>query len=186
MKQPEAIVVLGMHRSGTSVIARLLNLAGVNLGRELFQAQVGVNEKGFWENNAVVDINDDILLSAGSSWDDWFALPDKPGSEESYNYFLAQASHFIHSEFGKSSLWGIKDPRLCRLLPFWKEVIIPVVSTLVFVLPVRHPAEVVDSLVRRDGFSQDKALLLWLRHVLAAERGTRNVPRIFCLFDDIL
>ena len=66
-----AILVLGMHRSGTSAVTRVINLLGADLPSNLMPAVAGANEPGFWESMDVYRLNDEILASVGSSWDDW-------------------------------------------------------------------------------------------------------------------
>ena len=65
-----AILVTGMHRSGTSAVTRVLGLLGCTLPRVVTDSAPD-NERGFWENPAIRDLNDRILASAGSAWDDW-------------------------------------------------------------------------------------------------------------------
>src|SRR5262245_37750610 len=72
----QALLVLGMHRSGTSAITRIFNLLGADLPKNLMSSGPG-NELGHWESNDLVIIHDDLLTSAGSKWDDWRAFnPD--------------------------------------------------------------------------------------------------------------
>ena len=66
--EKKLILVLGMHRSGTSALTRMLNLLGVDLGGKLLEAQAGVREQGVWEPYAVVEINEDLLSRLGSCW----------------------------------------------------------------------------------------------------------------------
>src|SRR4051794_4592372 len=70
-----AILVLGMHRSGTSAIARMLNLCGADLGRDLLPAKAD-NERGFWENKAILALNEKLLENLNLRWHDLVALPD--------------------------------------------------------------------------------------------------------------
>ena len=65
-----AILVAGMHRSGTSAVCRVLSILGCTLPKTL-SGSAPDNERGFWESLAVKDLNDRILASAGSAWDDW-------------------------------------------------------------------------------------------------------------------
>ena len=65
-----AILVAGMHRSGTSAVSRILNLLGCALPKTLSSAGPD-NPSGFRESMAIKDLNDAILASAGSAWDDW-------------------------------------------------------------------------------------------------------------------
>src|SRR5215469_9555194 len=69
-----AVFVLGMHRSGTSAVTRVLNLLGVELGTGLMAASPD-NERGYWEHLGIVQEHDQLLEALGSSWDDVRALP---------------------------------------------------------------------------------------------------------------
>lgn len=182
----KAIIVLGMHRSGTSAITGVLNQLGVPLGKNLFPAQKGVNDKGFWENGTIVELDDELLLSVGSCWDDWLELEegwDKSASALRCKTKIAKA---IRKDFSKTPLWAVKDPRMCRLLPLWKDVLAEANTDPFYLLMVRHPSQVVKSLVKRDGFSMEKSILLWLGHNLDAERLTRSDQRMVIFFDQLL
>jgi hypothetical protein len=122
-------------------------------------------------------------VSAGSGWDDW--LPTSPtfyGSELENN-FLKEATFVLAREFGEEPLILIKDPRICRILPFWKKLFGAIDYDLKIVIPVRSPAEVALSLRNRDGFPLHKGLLLWLRHVLDAEADSRDTIRAIVPWD---
>ena len=69
-QRPTAILILGMHRSGTSALTRVLNLCGVDLGTRLIPPAAGNNENGFWEHVDAVDMHERLLLQLGRSWSD--------------------------------------------------------------------------------------------------------------------
>jgi hypothetical protein len=75
---------------------------------------------------------------------------------------------FLEDEFGRKPLWGVKDPRLCRLLPLWLDVLEELGAEPLFVVVVRNPLEVARSLEERDRFSASKCLLLYMAEMLAA------------------
>jgi hypothetical protein len=180
-----AVVVLGMHRSGTSALTRVLNLLGCDLPRTLMGAGTG-NEAGHWESQAICDLNDRILESAGSAWHDWQVFNPNwlksPRADEFYDEALA----VLASEFGKSRLFVLKDPRICRLAEFWFKVLEAFDAAPLVVLPIRNPLEVAASLAKRDGFDPSIGQLLWLRHALEAERATRGWPRVFVSYDGLM
>jgi hypothetical protein len=80
----------------------------------------------------------------------------------------------------------LKDPRICRLIPFWLSILDDFGAEPHAIIPIRHPLEVAASLKKRDGFVKAKSLLLWLQHFLLAERDTRHLPRSFVLYDNLL
>lgn len=180
-----AVFVLGMHRSGTSAVTRVLNLLGVELGQGLMAASPD-NERGYWEHLAIVQEHDQLLEALGSSWDDVRALP----ADWMKSPVAVGAAHrlraIVEREFNAAPLWGLKDPRLCRLLPLWLPLLRSMRITPHFVLVLRHPAEVAASLAKRDRKSRAAAALLWLRHMLEAERATRGLPRTIVNFADLI
>jgi hypothetical protein len=83
-------------------------------------------------------------------------------------------------------LFVVKDPRICRFWPFWREVLDEFGAKPAVVIPVRNPLEVMASLRRRDGFIHAKSCLLWLRHVLDAEKATRGLQRAVVTYGALL
>ena len=115
-----AIVVLGMHRSGTSALARVVNLLGAALPSALLPPAPG-NEKGHWEPAKVAALHDEILASVGSQWhaptgpaEIWFLSPQA-------NAYVARIKEAILSEYGEAPLFVVKDPRLSLLFPLWSR-----------------------------------------------------------------
>ena len=92
----------------------------------------------------------------------------------------------LRTEFGDAELFVLKDPRLSRLLPLWLPALERVGAAPSAVIALRHPAAVARSLAVRNGLSLETSLLLWLRHVLDAERLTRSMPRDFASYDALL
>lgn len=181
----QALLVLGMHRSGTSALTRVFSLLGANLPKNILGANP-TNEAGHWESADLMTIHDELLASAGSQWDDWRAFnPDwiQSGVAEGYRQKLLGA---LHNDFNGSPLFVLKDPRICRFVPFWLEVLERFSAEAHIVISVRNPLEVAASLKRRDNFPPAKTYLLWLRHVLDAERATRHLPRAVVTFNDLL
>ena len=180
-----AVVVLGMHRSGTSALTRVLNLLGVELGASLMAAAAG-NETGFWEHQGVVDIHATLLHDLGMTWDDPRRLPDEYLATEAVRVARTALIDMLRDEFGEQPLWGVKDPRMCRFLPLWGEVFDSLDVTPGYVLLLRHPLEIVRSLQQRDHMTQSRGLLLWLRHMLEAEAASRGAPRVFLRYGDLM
>jgi len=170
------VMVLGMHRSGTSSAAGTLVRLGAAAPRHLIAPNPG-NERGFWESGVIMDLNDAILAAGGSDWRDWrkFNL-DAIGCEEG-DALRARAKASLAEEFGDAGLAVMKDPRMCRLMPFWRPAFDEAKWSVRAVLPIRSPLEVACSLKRRDGLRLAYGCLLWLRHVLDAEAETRGMAR---------
>ena len=179
------VVIAGMHRSGTSALTRVLNLLGCGLAKEVLGGDP-TNETGHWEPRKIILFNDELLESAGSAWDDWTACsPDwftSPIAEE----FQEKAVRIFADEYGTQRLTVMKDPRLARLLPFWLSSLQASGVDPVVMVPIRNPMEVAQSLNVRNGMDNFYNQLLWLRHVLDAEAGSRGVTRHFSTYDQLL
>lgn len=178
------VFVLGMHRSGTSALTGLLQLLGVDLGSDMMAPRVD-NEKGFFENNQVVKLNERILTALGSDWDDLRPLPVGWWEREDIRVFEDEIAGVLAGEFGEAGLFAIKDPRLCRLMPLWTGVLDRLGLPFACIIMVRNPLEVSLSLEKRDGFSRNKSVLLWAQHMLGAEHHSRDHPRVFIEFAQV-
>lgn len=179
-----AILIVGMHRSGTSMTTRVLNILGCDIAASLLEADQ-FNQRGYWESPDIAALNDEILSSAGMSWDDWghfcpdwYASPKKP-------LFEVKALELLQDLFAGKHFFLMKDPRFCLLLPFWLEVLEKSGVSPRIVLPWRDPVEVAASLLRRNGMNPSIAQVLWLRHVLEAEHASRGLPRAFLRYGDL-
>ena len=183
--RPVAILVLGMHRSGTSSIAGSLMRLGGDAPVHLLPAQPD-NERGFWESSVISALNDEILAAGGSDWQDWRSFDLNRIDRGVATTLRARARSVLLAEFGEARLPIIKDPRMCRLMPFWSSVFQDLEWSLRAVLPLRSPLEVALSLNRRDGIALSCASLIWLRHVLEAEVESREMPRAVLNWHDFL
>jgi hypothetical protein len=157
---------------------------GAAAPNHLMNATVG-NERGYFESVPFMHFHDALLTSAGSCWHDWRQL-DTHWLASNQESLKADAKRLLEEEFGDAPLFVLKDPRMCRFIPFWLSVLGDVDISPRAVIPFRPPLEVIQSLRARDGFSTEKGALLWLRYVLVAERETRTVPRSFVAMDELL
>jgi len=180
-----AILVLGMHRSGTSALTRIIGHLGATLPLNPMP-ETADNPGGYWESRSIARFNNRLLESAGTRWNDdaplpaaWFADPARAADRE-------EGGALVDAAFGAAQLLAFKDPRLCRLLPFWKEVLADRGIEPCAVIALRDPAEVARSLQARlddPAFrpaavaAPERGLLLWLRYVLDAEARSRDMPR---------
>jgi hypothetical protein len=180
-----ALLVLGMHRSGTSALTRVLSLAGAALPRQLIPANEQ-NERGYFESQTIWRYHEQLLAEAGTSWHDASPLPPAWFETPVADDWVQRMAEAVRHEYGESPVFVLKDPRLCRLLPFWRRVLEAVGAEPRCVLPLRHPREVAASLARSEGISERHALLLWLDYLLCVERDSRELPRSFVLFTSLL
>jgi len=182
----QVLVVIGMHRSGTSASTGALRCVGVQLGKKLYSGHRDINAKGYFEHSDIADTNDEVLLRLGSSWDDVLIKQEAWWKREELIPFATKMRSYLRRDFSNSLLWAVKDPRVCRLLPWWLDIFAAEGISPHFLFVVRSPDDVYLSLKRRDGFSQEKSFMLWLLHYLEAEAGSRRYPRVFTSFDHFL
>ncbi|QDP02170.1 sulfotransferase family protein [Thalassotalea sp. PS06] len=183
-KSQQAVIVVGMHRSGTSALSGELSRLGVFMGKHLLKPQKGVNDKGFYENARLLELNEELLDQNHLSWDYPLLPPCVP--ESIHETFKSKSLKFIEREYGTSPLWGMKDPRVSILLPFWHDVFQSATVNPVYVLMIRNPLEVAASLHKRDKFSQDKSLMLWLNYNFFSYLYSANSARVIIDFEQLL
>jgi hypothetical protein len=179
------LVVLGMHRSGTSAMARCLSLSGAQLPVNLMPAAHG-NPDGHWEPQTVSDFNDEVLRSLDARWDDAFGPRRRGNRRLPLSRFVARAQALLAEEYGDADPFVFKEPRTALLLDLWQQAFEAEGVIDYNVIMVRRPDEVADSLVERDGLDRNKVLLLWSTYMTSIEAMTRHRPRIFVSFDQLL
>lgn len=181
-----ALVVLGMHRSGTSAMTRTLSLLGATLPTRLMVPVKSNNETGFWESQSVVDLNDEILHALDSEWDDVFAGRPREYLSNFDKFFLSRAVELLQSEFGEADFIVLKDPRISVLSAFWDRTLRTAGYCPHYIIMVRNPLEVAESLRARDEFPREKSLLLWSSYMVAMDRDTRGHDRTFVSYDQLM
>jgi hypothetical protein len=167
------VIVLGMHRSGTSALTRVVSLLGLHVGAdESLVEATDDNPAGHWEVEALSLFNEDLLLELGGHWSGPPALDRARLVDLAAGDWGGRARKLLDQSFaGRPFVW--KDPRLCLLLPFWLEVLDEaplVVSTF------RNPLEVAHSIGRRDGLLPIYTLALWERHQRQALLDSVDLP----------
>jgi len=177
------ICILGMHRSGTSVLARVLNLLGVYLGPpDRLMPAAPENPRGFWEHLDITRLNDALLGRLGGTALDPAPVEADPWDGPQFSDLRQAAVALLRHDFADANMWGWKDPRTCLTLPFWQRLLPP----MRYVLTLRQPFAVVHSLERRDRLTVEQALHLWLSHVQLALRHTKEEPRCLVFYEDLL
>lgn len=166
-------------------MARALSLAGAALPKNLMAAAPS-NPRGFWESQEIRDFNDEVLKAFDSEWDDFFAGRPQHYLSNFDRVFSQRATELLENIFGMEDFVVLKDPRINVLTAFWNRALRAAGFQPTYVIMVRHPMEVAASLRERDAFSTEKALLLWLDNMLAAERDTRGSLRVFVAYKDLL
>ena len=157
---PSPICIAGMHRSGTSMVARLLQACGLFLGpeEELMQPSPA-NPEGYSENVHFVDLNECILTQFGGWWKDppWF--PSGWEFAPRIDSLFVEAEELVEQFRGHRS-WGWKDPRNSLTIPFWQRLI----PDLKVVICARNPLEVDRSLLVRGDPAGASLAQLWLTY----------------------
>ncbi len=183
MSAAHLIQVVGMHRSGTSAVTRVVNLLGASLGSHLMPSHPRDNPRGYWEHESVYQIHENLLSKLGRTWDDVRALPtgwlEQPASETA----RVELTDVLRED--SAPLMAVKDPRMCLFAPLWQEVTDRLGYLVSTVVIVRHPALVMRSLQRRGRFPAVLSLLLWVRHTLGAVDAAEGGPRIVLSFEQV-
>ena len=178
-------MVAGMHRSGTSAMTRVLSLLGAHLPKHLMKPHPD-NPAGFWESQSVTDLNDEVLQALDSGWDDVFSFRPPAYLSNFDRHFLGRAEELLDKEFEGRDPIILKDPRLSVLATFWDRALRNAGYEPHYVVMVRNPLEVADSLRTRDSFPREKSFLLWTSYLIAVERDTRDHKRTFVSYDQLM
>lgn len=159
----EIVLVLGMHRSGTSYVSEICNHLGVYFGKEdeLFGGEKW-NPDGYFENKSIVDYHDSILSGYNRKW--YSLLSADSNKEMADNNVKEQIKNVIYGLLKNHSVIGIKDPRMCLFLPMWREIIEFMQIKVKIIVVYRNPSDVVASLMRRDKLPEEYLYNLWLRY----------------------
>lgn len=172
------VLLLGMHRSGTSLTTRLLGDTGLWLGEEadFLPAHPQDNPDGYWERRDVYEAHAGFLKAIGRDWDKLAGYPgdafDTPAAAE-----MGSALSDILARLQAHSPWLVKDPRLGLVLPAWRAA----GAAFVPVVMVRHPLEIAGSLARspRGIYPTAHLLALWEKYLRQTLAGLAGQPAVF-------
>jgi hypothetical protein len=184
MASSKIVCVLSPPRSGSSLTASVMNILGVHLGetRDFEQANEH-NPKGYWEHQAIQEINDEILSRlgydyshAGADWTEPPVFPDNWETNPQLSDLRERAQDFVHRNFSEHDVWGWKDPRTCLTLPFWKRIL----PRIEYVILIRNPVDVARSLERFINIdcSFERGLYMWVLYLNYAFKHTAGQNRI--------
>jgi hypothetical protein len=185
VSEPTIVCILGMHRSGTSLVSRLLNVLGLDLGPEEHLMEPNEsNPAGHWESLPISEINEDIFLRLGGSWAVPPPLPDGWERSPELADLRRRARELIAADFSDSELWGFKDPRTCLTAPFWQRLLPP----MRYLICLRNPIDVAASLEARkeEWVPFEQGLDLWLRYVRASLSAATGHPHEFVFYEDLM
>jgi len=168
------LIVLGMHRSGTSVLTHLLARMGCHPGPpESLAGADASNPQGYWESRAAWALDEEVLAALGASWWEVADIDLQALDPAAREGFVARARAIV-GELDAHRSWVLKEPRLCVLLPLW----LPALTAPAFAIVHRDPLEVARSLRARDGFPVAVGVALWEVYTLALLRHSRGAPRV--------
>jgi hypothetical protein len=173
------VCITGMHRSGTSMTARLLNLCGLDLGEHKnLMPSDSHNAEGYWENLDFVEINDSLLAFYKGKWN------DPPGLDVSFELSqipksIVKKAKTIIQKFEGEKFWGWKDPRTSLTLPFWQQLI----PDLKIIICLRSPYEIAQSLLKRDKFPRSFTFELWHTYTERLLQTTKPENRLITSYN---
>lgn len=179
------IVVLGMHRSGTSAVMNALACLGVSLGEDLLPAGVD-NPKGFFEDKSINELNVEMLDFIGQHWFSLSLVSDDDVEKLISLGYLEKATMMLQQKMGDTPIFGFKDPRVSKLLKFWVRVFANLDCTTEYVLCLRHPLSVVNSLLKRNRTPVRKGYLLWLSYNLSIVAEVKGQSLIALDYDRLM
>lgn len=179
------LLVLGMHRSGTSALAGLLGIGGANLGHRVLGASDG-NETGHWEDALAVDLHEELLLRFGTGWSDPFGLPRDWAASEAAGEAGLRITRYLQEDRARHQPWALKDPRLCLFGGLWRDAASRAGIPTGAVLMLRPPGEIAASLHQRDGIGMRHAELLWLDHMQSAVQVVEHMTHAVVGYEQLL
>jgi hypothetical protein len=185
LSKSNCIIILGMHRSGTSALSGVLKIMGLNPGKELFEPEED-NPKGNFENARITKLNEKILDELYAKWNDTLLIPDNWWNFEKFEPYRQEIKSILLDESKGNDSFFIKDPRLSVLLPVYLSALNGTGITPRFIICCRNPGEIAASLEKRNNLPYEKVMLLWLDYQLKAEYYTRGYRRILIQYHDLL
>jgi hypothetical protein len=159
------IIILGMHRSGTSAVTRGVQALGADLGGDFLEPRFD-NPTGYWENKSIVELHDRLLAQFGMTWEDSELIDDSLWSSAVVKLYAAEIRHYVAHHFLPRPVWAFKDPRTLRMLPLWRGVLQALHARPCYLLVLRNPLSVAASLYRRQAMPAEQAHRLWLAYLM--------------------
>src|ERR1700678_1658547 len=185
MPSSRAVLVLGMHRSGTSALARGLQMLGVYLGNDFISPKPD-NPTGYWEDRNIFGLNERLLAVFGLKWEEVALIDDARWDESVAEVLRAEAVAYLKSQFVSHPLWGFKDPRAIRLLPFWLSALRLLDVDECYLVVIKNPSSVALSLLQRQGMDEITAHFLWLVYMVPYLGEIAHRPFIVTDYDRVM
>jgi O-antigen biosynthesis protein len=170
-----------MHRAGTSLVTRGLKSLGIYLGDDFLDAKPD-NPTGYWEDRNIVSFNSRVLNVFGLQWKNVAWLKNAQWDKPAIETIRLEAIEYIQAKFVSHPLWGFKDPRTFRLLPFWSSVFQRVGVEDAYVVVIRNPLSVAQSLLKRE-VDAPTSHSLWLLHMVPYLSRVAEKPFVVTDYD---
>ena len=183
MKNNKITVILGVHRSGTSLLTRSLRCFNFNYGERLHPSGTD-NPKGFFEDVDIIELNEKILAEINFSWDSPQLLDDAK-LEIIRKKFSIKAKKLILEKINKG-ITCFKDPRITKLIDFWVEIFESLKLDFFYILAIRNPLSVASSLHKRNSLSFEHSFLLWTEYILSVLKKIDPKKMLIIDFDDFI
>ncbi len=184
-KTKSFVLVLGCHRSGTSITAKVLEILGCNLGEELLPAQPESNPLGHFENIDALEFNEKLLEHLSTDWKDPQPLNANHSFENIKKRTEVELDKLIQ-QLLKKEITALKKPRIAFLLDLWAPALEKQNLELKIVVAMRHPSEVAASLLKRDSLETILGLQLWAQATINSLKFARKHVNHFVFYDDLL
>lgn len=182
LEESVGLIVVGMHRSGTSALTGALHASGAYAGDsgDLTGSSIE-NQKGFFERRDIRQISDALLHAAGA---DWWKISDFEIGHIEQSQLEVQRNAFarVVENLSQAKTWIIKEPRLCLLLP----VLIDLIPNPICIFIYRNPIEVAKSLRTRNQISLQQGIALWEKYNWSAIEATRARSRVYVSYQDLI
>ncbi len=179
------VLVIGVHRSGTSVLTKGLETMGISLGDTLISPNI-YNEKGYWEDLDFHALNLEMLNSFEDRFRFFLSITDEEATTLCEKGFLAKASQLLRTKFSSSHHLGIKNPRFSILLPFWKRVFLACGVLPSFVIALRNPFSVAAGHNQFKNQHPEQPLWTWVSYLLSCLEESEGYERIIVDYDELL
>lgn len=178
------IIVMGMHRSGTSMVTGLLKIIGVHLGPDIELMGPGKdNPTGFFEHKRLSGVNVRVFERLGGDWQNLPKFGKDWEKSDSVNDLKMEGAQIMARLFSYAPIWAFKDPRNSFTYPFWCDAARCPTKALIV---MRNPVDVARSLAARQGFPLSKGIELWHEYTKSALSVTKHVPRLIMVYEDFL
>ena len=182
LKNKQVILVVGMHRSGTSGLTGILNKFGADVPLAPNTRISADNPKGHWEHTEANRINDDVLRQFGMTWAAPGYIDPQKVTKKNKNQIRVFLQRTV--EESNSEVLAFKDPRFCLTLPIWLEVLDSLDHAPCIVFSYRSPNAVATSIQKRNGLGYERGLYLWLEYNLRALVSLQNRTCMKVVFPD--